>query len=100
MKLTIPEMMLKEMDKLIKTHDFQEYINYGFKIEFIPQKCELNITYKQKQYVITLVNKDEQFYWHLVPYNNSFYETAIDNGLTIVLFAIKENEELYEKKGN
>ena len=63
-------------------------------------KNELNITYKQKQYVITLVNKDEQFYWHLVPYNNSFYETAIDNGLTIVLFAIKENEELYEKKGN
>lgn len=100
MKLTIPKMMLTKMDELINSKDFQTYINYGYKMEYDLYSCELIITYLKKQYVVTLVNKDGQFYWHLVPYNKSFFETSIDNGLSIVLFAIKENEELYEKKGN
>lgn len=99
MQLTIPKMMLKELDKYMNSSDYEEYKNLGFKIEIDFSNCELVITYQQRQYVVRLVNKNEQIYWHLAPYNNAFFETSIDNGLTIVLFAIKENEELFEKKG-
>ncbi len=99
MHFTKPKMMLKEVSKLINSKEFKIYIDYGFIILYDIYHCELIITYKQTKYAVTLVNKAEQFYWHLVPYNKSFFETSIKNGLTIVLFAIKENEELYVKKG-
>lgn len=99
--LDIPKMMLKELDKFIQNKDtFNQYINDGFTFNYDLYTFELIITYRSKEYVVNLKNKDEQLYWHLVPYNNSFFETSIDNGLYIVVFAIKENDELYSKKGN
>lgn len=97
--LDIPRMMLKELDKLIKNKDkFNQYIKDGFSIHYDLYTFNLLITYKRKKYVVSLIHKNEQFYWHLTQYNNSFYETTIDNGLDIILFAIKENEKLYSDK--
>lgn len=99
--LDIPKMMLKELDKFIQNKDtFNQYINDGFAFHYDLYTFNLIITYSSKEYVVNLINKDEQLYWHLAPYNNSFFETSIDNGLDIVIFAIKENDELYSKKGN
>lgn len=97
--LDIPRMMLKELDKLIENKDkFNQYIKDGFSIHYDLYTFNLLITYKKKEYVVSLIHKNEQFYWHLTQYNNSFYETTIDNGLDIILFAIKENEKLYSDK--
>lgn len=99
--LNIPKMMLKELDKFIQNKDiFNQYISNGLTFNFDLCTFELIITYSCKEYVVNLVNKNEKLYWHLVPYNNSFYETSVDNGLDSIIFAIKENEELYSKKGN
>lgn len=88
----IPNLMLKYMDLLIQD---KKYIEDGFNIQFDMNNFELIITYKNKEYIVKLTRIDNQLYWHLVPYNNSVFNTAIENGLNVVLFAIKENEELY-----
>lgn len=96
-----PNLILKELNKLIKNKDiFKQYINDGYYFHYDLYTFDLLITYRSKEYVVNLIDKDDQLYWHLVPYNNSFFETNIDNGLDIILFAIKENEDLYSKKGN
>lgn len=95
----IPKMMLKELDKLIENKDrFNQYIKDGFSIHYDLYTFNLLITYKRKEYTVNLIQKNEQFYWHLTQYNNSFYETTIDNGLDIILFVIKEDEKLYSDK--
>lgn len=41
-------------------------------------------------------DKDEKkYYWYLTPYNKSIFMTAVENGIEMVFFAIKENETLY-----
>lgn len=60
-------------------------------------------TIVKKKYIISIIELDEILYWHLEPYNGSVFNTRIDatgEKLKMVLFAIKENEELYSKKGN
>ena len=37
----------------------------------------------------------KKYYWYLTPYNKSIFMTAVENGIEMVFFAIKENEELY-----
>lgn len=58
------------------------------------------ITHKNK-YTIGITKEKKRFYWILRPYNGSYFKTEAELGkgnLEIVLFAIKENEELYSKK--
>ena len=41
---------------------------------------------------------DDNYYWLLKPYNQSYYKTSVDfdnSNIDIVFFAIRENEDLY-----
>ena len=93
-----PKLILKELDKFINTKAFNQYIKDGFTFHYDLYTFDLLITYSSKEYVVNLVVKDGQYQWRLTPYNNSFFETSINNGLDIVIFAIKENENLYVRK--
>ena len=42
-----------------------------------------------------LKGNEKKYYWYLTPYNKSIFMTAVENGIEMVFFAIKENEELY-----
>lgn len=95
MNLSIPSLIINEINNLITSKEFKNYITYGFEVEYDLYSCKLTVFYKKHQYTITLIEKENGFYWHLIPYNDSFFETSISNGLKMVLFAIKENEELY-----
>ena len=75
------------------------YKDSGYLIEI--DNDSLEIIYKDQRYTVKVVEEDGSFYWHLKPYNNSYYRTIIDstgNHFDMVLFAIKENEELYGKE--
>lgn len=56
------------------------------------------IVYKKKKYILSIKKENNIFYWHLEPYNGSYYETIINdtsNSLDMVICAINENEKLY-----
>lgn len=58
------------------------------------------INYMEKEYVITISTYDDSHYWHLSPYNKSFFETKFTNNkndFEILLFVIKENQLIYER---
>ena len=90
-----PEKLFKEVCTI--TNNIDEYYSQGYKIVWDLQNSQLIINYNgSKDYVVDVViNFDNSYYWHLTPYNNSYFETRIDNNFNYVLFAIKENEELY-----
>ena len=74
----------------------QKYKKVGVKI-FLGENS-LIIYKNNHKYIVTITNHDQRYFWHLEPYHNSYYETFADiekGNLDIVLFAIKENEELY-----
>ena len=97
----VRKLMLEQIGLLIdNTALLQEYKNLGFKIVWDIRKNKLIIRYCNRKYEISLISYNDLACWHLAPYNNSFLETSIENGINIVFFAIKENEELYVKKGN
>lgn len=91
-----PKVIINEINNFIKNDKhYKEYEDAGFLIELNLLTFDLQVTYKRKKYIISLMKKNNQYLWRLTPYNHSYYETNIENGLSIVLFAIKENEELY-----
>lgn len=98
------KIMQEQLNIFIKDLEtIESYYKDGYSILWDILKCNLTVTYNNNKYVVSLVIKDNQCYWHLVPYNHSFFETAIEDGIcnfNYVLFAIKENEMLYNKKGN
>lgn len=97
--LDIPNLMVKQIGLLLEDQEkYDNYVKNGYKFEFDFKSCKLIVTYKEKEYIITLITEDKQLCWCLTPYNHSSFITNIENGLEIVLFAIKENEELYSSK--
>lgn len=95
----IPELMGKEISKLIKNKQkINEYYNNGYKIEINNDDAHLIIKYKKKKYDVFIVKDDDNYYWLLKPYNQSYYKTYVDfdnSNIDIVFFAIRENEDLY-----
>lgn len=99
--LDIPNLMFKQIEQLINEKNIlHNYISNGFKFELERKTCKLIITYRNKEYIVSIIKENDQYYWQLIPYNKASFITNIDNGLEIVLFAIKENEELYIKHEN
>lgn len=98
------KIMIKQFYKFIRDDRnlVLQYKNDGYEIEWDLYKAILTVTYKNKKYVITITKINNHFYWHLSPYNNSYFETKIDRtkcNLDYVFLAIKENEEFFNKKG-
>lgn len=89
-------MMYKQMKILIRENNkFYNYMLNGYKFELDYKTCRLIITYKNKQYVVTIICENGKFCWQLIPYNRKKFVTSINNSLEMVLLAIKENDELY-----
>lgn len=84
------------------TTNMNKYEKMGYKILYDIEDHYLLITYRDSTYITKIVEIDSSTYWHLEPYNNSIFTTKLDNpnSFEIVLFAIKENEELYKNERN
>ena len=54
----------------------------------------LRIKYNHKIYKAKIIKKEDKLYWHLTPYNKSYYLTEIKNYSTFesIIFAIKDND--------
>lgn len=63
---------------------------------YIYRDITLLIKYHGKEYQVSVIEEDSQFYWHLIPYKFSYYTTNIDNYSSFDrgLFAIKENDKV------
>lgn len=84
---------------LLIMDNIDKYNNGGYNILYNLLNKQLIVNYKNsKDYFINIIEDNNTLYWKLQPYNNSNYTTDYDNGLDIVLFAIKENEEYYNKE--
>lgn len=78
---------------LLLTDNLDEYTKEGFKIKYDTVNNHLIVNYNNsKDYIIKVISYNNNFYWHLSPYKNSYYTTLYSNGIDIVLFSIKENE--------
>ena len=89
-----PDKLFREVCTI--TNNIDEYISKGYKIDWDLKNSHLIINYKgSMDYYVSIVKKnDNKDYWYLTPYNKSYFSTSYENGFDIVLFAIKENEEL------
>ncbi len=60
----------------------------------------LRIKYNHKIYKVAIIKSEDERYWYLKPYNKSYYTTnARDyNSFELVIYAIKENNILFDKK--
>jgi len=56
----------------------------------------LKIHYKRHYYFISIVEENNQFFWKMTPYRNSYYMTIIDeySSFDRVLSAIKEHDRI------
>lgn len=80
--------------------DINSYKNEGYSFNINNKENILLITYNNTLYEVKIVKIDKDYYWHLSPYNNSYFLTNLynPNSFDIVLFAIKENDALYKSK--
>lgn len=78
----------------------KEYAKQGFNI-FMHDKY-LRTIYNHHVYKITIVSDNNFFYYYLQPYNKSYFITLANNpkSFEMVLYAIKEHENLLKRKGN
>ena len=79
--------------------DINSYKNEGYSFNINNKENILLITYNNILYEVKIVKIDNDYYWHLIPYNNSYFITNLynPNSFNMVLFAIRENDSLYEK---
>jgi len=56
----------------------------------------LKIKYNHHYYYVIIIKENNIYYWHLKPYNKSFYTTCSKtiNSFEFILMAIKENDEI------
>lgn len=94
----IPEFLDENIFSVCNSFDI--YIKDGYFIDYDQSDHILLITYNDIQYTVKIIEKDNEFYWHLSPYNNSYFLTNFYNpsSFNMVLFAIKENDILYKQK--
>lgn len=77
----------------------QELLNNGYDFRVLKNKIE--ITYKERTYNITINKRDNEYIIKLNPYNKSYFATKIKIGeikskIKMTMFAIHENEKLYQ----
>ena len=79
------------------TNNIDKYISKGYDIKYDINNNVLIVKYNNKsEYTIKIIQDNNELYWYLEPYNNTYYTTLFENGFDMVLFAIKENETLYQ----
>ena len=96
---TIPKLLLKQLDIYI-LKNINIYKKEGFKITFNCKNCSLNICYNTKEYKVSIISFENNYYWRVEPYMNSYFETRMNNqkyNFDLVLFAIKEDDLLNRK---
>lgn len=77
----------------------QELLNNGYRVRILKNKIE--ITYQKNTYTITINKRDNEYIIKLDPYNKSYFTTKIKIGeikskIKMTMFAIHENEKLYQ----
>lgn len=79
------------------TNNIDKYISKGYDIKYDINNNVLIVKYNNKsEYTIKIIQDNNELYWYLEPYNKTYYTTLFENGFDMVLFAIKENETLYQ----
>ena len=91
---------IQEIFNSQKNKIFESYQTNEYQITYSNNENTILITYNNIQYKIEVIKIDNDYYWHLSPYNNSYFRTNLynPNSFDIVLFAIKENDLLYKNK--
>ena len=93
----IPKLMIQQLESFISDSKIiDKYYKMGHKITWNLDDSTLIVKYKRKKFVISIVKKDKQYYWHLEPYKKSYFETEVDFEhckLNYVLFAISESRK-------
>lgn len=94
-----PEKLVNELDRFFAREDFDEYvkpyINAGIKFHLVEDHLVAYAPKNNYEFGIIKDKDEKKYYWYLTPYNKSIFMTAVENGIEMVFFAIKENEELY-----
>ena len=70
-------------------------INAGIKFHLVEDHLVAYAPKNNYEFGIIKDKDEKKYYWYLTPYNKSIFMTAVENGIEMVFFAIKENEELY-----
>lgn len=89
--------IVENIDNIIAINN--KYKKEGYEIFLTGNFIE--VYYNDVKYSIKIVEKNNQLYWHLKPYNKTYFETLINNdvsSLDMVMFAIYENETIHERK--
>jgi len=70
----------------------KEYKEKGYNIG-ITKGNKLIIKYQKHKYIVEFVKENDNVYWKLTPYQNSYFTTLVCEGsFDMVLRAIEENE--------
>ncbi len=75
-----------------------KYVDEGF-IIYIHSNY-LKIWFNHHYYYVIIIMEEKQYYWHLKPYNKSYYTTFSKdiNSFDFVILAIKEQDKIISKK--
>ena len=87
--------IVENINKIIKVNKI--YKCKGYKMFLNDNSIE--IIYNNSTYTVTATQINNDLYWHLEPYNNSYFETKIDNNINsfdIVIAAINDNETIHK----
>jgi len=90
--------MMQQLEYIV--YNSEHYASHGYQIEFNFYNNSLEITYNKNIYTVSIIDKENKIYWHLQPYNGSFFETTVNthqNNFDMILLAIFENDKLYNK---
>ena len=93
-----PELLYMQICTI--TTNIYEYKDKGYSFEYDIKKHRLIISYRNNTYEVKVIEKDNTYFWYLEPYNSSCFMTNYYNpsSFDMVLFAIKEDVELYSSK--
>jgi len=94
--INIAEILFKQVCTI--TNNISEYRKKGYSIIYDFENQLLSINYNNSTYIAKIILNDGSLYWQLEPYNNSLFTTKYESeeSFNLVLFAIKENDELYK----
>lgn len=94
---TFLHIIQNNINTIIRLNHKYKKLGYTIYIE----NNHLTVNVNNSRYKISIINKNKTNYCHLNPYNNSYFETKIDNiiySLDLVLFAINDNEIIHKKE--
>ena len=86
--------------KINQIQNLESYKNNGYIFNYSNNENNLSIFYNDIHYEVKIIKIENNYFWHLSPYNNSCFVTNLNNpnSFDMVLFAIKENDTLYQNK--